>query len=250
MSILKPIHIAFALLFICTAGHYCSAQAESSYVKDLQTELKKTWPDSRTINFVFHGHSVPSGYFITPDVRKFESYPHLTLVKIKDEYPSAVINSITTSIGGEHAEGGAKRFTDEVLTMRPDVLFIDYALNDRRIGLKRAKVAWQEMIDQALAYRFTYHTGTEQRVRVVLLTPTPDTTEDILVEDTPLAQHAKLIRELADENNVGLIDSYAMFKEIAEKESLSPYMAQSNHINGKGHQVVADAIAALFVRKE
>ena len=95
--------ITYILFFISVVSHCCLAQADSSYLKDIQAELRKTWPESRTINFVFHGHSVPSGYFVTPDVRKFESYPHLALVKIKDEYPSAVVNSITTSIGGENA---------------------------------------------------------------------------------------------------------------------------------------------------
>ena len=79
------------------------------------------------------------------------------------------MNSITTSIGGEQAEQGAERFKEEVLIYRPDVLFIDYALNDRSIGLERAKIAWEQMIQEALAY------GT----KVILLTPTPDLKEDI-----------------------------------------------------------------------
>ena len=45
---------------------------------------------------------------------------------------------------------------------------------------------------------------------------------------------------------VGLVDSYALFKEIAKTEHLKGYMSQSNHINEKGHQVVADAIFEFF----
>ncbi|MEM9856681.1 MAG: GDSL-type esterase/lipase family protein [Bacteroidota bacterium] len=226
------------------------AQAGPKYLKDVRNDLRKTWPNNRTINLVFHGHSVPSGYFTTPEVRKFESYPHLTLVKIKEEYKNAVVNSITTSIGGEHAEEGAKRFAEEVITMRPDVLFIDYALNDRGIGLERARVAWQQMIDMALAHKFTDHNGNEHRVKIILLTPTPDTTEDILSDESPLALYSEQIRELAKQNDVGLIDSYALFKEIAKKESLSSYNAQSNQVNKKGHQVVATEIAKLFTQVE
>ena len=247
-TILK--YVSCTLIFIYAASHSSTAQADSTYLENVKGELTKTWPQSRTINLVFHGHSVPSGYFVTPDVRKFASYPHLALVKIKEEYPYAVINSITTSIGGEHAESGAERFTAEVLTMRPDVLFIDYALNDRSMGLERSKVAWQKMIDLALTHRFASHDGQQHTIKVVLMTPTPDTGEDILSDDAPLAQHARQIRELAKQNDVGLVDSYALFKEIAKREPLFSYMAQANHVNAKGHQVVADAIADLFVKEE
>jgi len=34
----------------------------SDYFDDVKTELKKEWPGNRTINLVFHGHSVPAGY--------------------------------------------------------------------------------------------------------------------------------------------------------------------------------------------
>jgi len=32
----------------------------------LKTELQKEWPKNRAMNIVFHGHSVPAGYFKTP----------------------------------------------------------------------------------------------------------------------------------------------------------------------------------------
>lgn len=128
-------------------AHHACAQNKidvSNYLDNVKTELRKTWPENKTINLVFHGHSVPSGYFKTPEVNTLESYPYKTLKKVKQINAHAVVNSITTSIGGEHSEQGAKRFAEEVLVHRPDVLFIDYALNDRSIGLERAKIAWEK----------------------------------------------------------------------------------------------------------
>lgn len=119
---------------------------------------------NRTLNIVFHGHSVPSGYFHGGVVNTMQAYPHLVFHGIKTQYPYTVLNVLTTSIGGEQAEQGEKRFADEVLTHRPDVLFIDYALNDRSIGLERAEKAWRKMVEAALA----------KGIKVILLTPTPD----------------------------------------------------------------------------
>ncbi len=241
---------SLSLLVFFLMPFFLGAQSGSIYLREIRDAMKIAWPNNRTINFVFHGHSVPAGYFVTPDVRKFSSYPHLSLVKIKDVYANAVVNSITTSIGGENSEQGQLRFANEVLLMRPDVLFIDYALNDRNLGLAKAKIAWQKMIDSAKVFRFTNHLGVERKVRIVLLTPTPDTQENILSETSPLALHSAQIRQLAIDNEVEIVDSYALFKKIAATESLSSYMSQNNHPNAKGHQVVADAIAKLFTEEE
>lgn len=226
------------------------AQADTSYLKNIRNDLRIKWPNNRTINLVFHGHSVPSGYYTGGVVYKFGAYPHYALEKIKGEYPYAVLNSITTSIGGENSITGSKRFEYDVLSHHPDVLFIDYALNDRKFDFAEVKAAWEQMIDSALAYRFTTRDGVVRSTKIYLMTPTPDTSEDILDDNSALAKHAAQIRQLAKDYNIGLVDSYAIFKRIASKESLDPYMAQANHINDKGHKIVGDSIAALFLKTD
>ena len=122
----------------------------ANYLDDVKTALKKEWPNNRTINLVFHGHSVPAGYFKTPVVNTLEAYPYQALKVLKSAYPYAVINIINTSIGGENSESGAKRFATDVLIHKKDVLFLYYALNHRGIGLDKAKASWEAMISQAL----------------------------------------------------------------------------------------------------
>lgn len=225
------------MVLLLTIG--CSAQSKtdtSYYLDSIKTELEKKWPENKIIHLVFHGHSVPSGYFKTPKVHTLSAYPHLVLKTVKETYPTAVVNNIVTAIGGEQSEQGAARFKDEVLIHNPDILFIDYALNDRSIGLERAKTAWETMILEALG----------RKIKVILLTPTPDLVEDILSDTAPLEQHSQQIRKLAATYELGLVDSYAIFKEIAKTELLEPFMAQSNHINEKGHQLVAEAILVYF----
>lgn len=217
------------LLMICflCVGHIVFSQ--SHYCDSVLLELRKQWPDNRTVNFVFHGHSVPSGYAQTPNVTLL-SYPHQFHRLLKDRFPYAVVNVITTSIGGEQSEQGALRMRREVLCHRPDVLFIDYALNDRYIGIECAEKAWRGMIEEALAVG----------CRVVLLTPTPDTAEDLLNPDAPLEQHAAQIRRLANEYRVGLVDSYKAFQQLARNGAdINGYMSQNNHPNERGHAVVA-----------
>ena len=82
----------------------------------------------------------------------FDAYPYLLHRGLNRRFPHAVINVIVTGIGGENSEQGAKRFKRDVLSLRPDVVTIDYALNDRAIGLARSERAWRKMIELALAH--------------------------------------------------------------------------------------------------
>ena len=209
----------------------------SDYLNDVKTELQKTWPKNRTINLVFHGHSVPAGFFKTPVVNTLEAYPFLVLKELKTLYPYAVINVINTAIGGENSVSGEKRFESEVLTHRPDVLFIDYALNDRSIGLAKASEAWSIMIEKAL----------EKKIKVILLTPSPDQKVQLSDANSELEKHRLQIIALSQKYGVGLVDSYEKFKQKAiAGEPVSDYMSQVNHPNEKGHALIANEIMEYF----
>jgi hypothetical protein len=161
----------------------------------------------------------------------------LLLKELKELYPYAVINVICTAIGGENSSQGETRFESDVLVHKPDVLFIDYALNDRGIGLEKSKEAWEEMISKAL----------EEELKVILLTPSPDQRVDILQANNELEQHAEQIKNLAQHYGIGLTDSYVKFKDRMQKgDSLSLYMSQVNHPNKIGHQLIADELMLFF----
>jgi lysophospholipase L1-like esterase len=211
--------------------------SKANYLEKIKAEMLVEWPKNRTINLVFHGHSVPAGYFKTPVVNTLASYPYLVLKDLKSAYPMTVVNVINTSIGGEHSESGLKRFEADVLTHKPDVLFIDYALNDRGMGLERAKIAWEKMIRLAL----------EKNIKVILLTPSPDQRVDIKDDLSILDQHANQIKELAKNFQIGLIDTYALYKnKVKSGSNLVDYMSQVNHPNEKGHQMITDEIMGYF----
>ncbi len=209
----------------------------TSYAKDLVPLFEAEWPNNRTVNIVYHGHSVPAGYFKTPDVQTFNAYPHLLLQAIKKKFNKAVVNVIVTATGGENSISGAARFERDVLNVHPDVVTIDYALNDRGIGLEAAKKAWSEMIQKAL----------DAHVKVVLLTPTWDTSVNPDNPSDPLFQHAEQIRQLAKDYKVGLADSLKAFLNERKKGvKLESLMSQINHPNRKGHELVVRELKPWF----
>lgn len=230
--------LVFTAIFLQTLS-YAAAQhpADLHYLDSLKKELNTKWPKNRTINLVFHGHSVPAGYWHNSEVHTLDSYPLLVLAKIKEMYPHAVVNVIITAIGGENAEKGQARMATDVLPHKPDVLFIDYALNDVGLGLESAKDAWEEMIKEAQ----------KENIKIILLTPSPDQRQDILEPENPLALHAEQIRQLSVDYQIGLADPFMVFQQIEREEgNLKRYMSHVNHPNRKGHEIIASKIVEWF----
>ena len=231
-------NLLFIPILLCTFWTQAQTIADpANYLSGLKSEMQKEWPKNRTINLVFHGHSVPAGYFKTLQVNTLGAYPNLFLKKLKAIYPLAVVNIIVTAIGGENSVQGAERFAQDVLIHKPDLILIDYALNDRGYGLEKAYLAWNQMIKQAK----------DHGIKVILLTPSPDQSVNYADPENELKKHADQIRKIARENQVGLVDSYQAFEFLyPEKEQLSKYMAQVNHPNELGHELIANELMKWF----
>lgn len=208
------------------------------YLGALSDLLAKQWPENRTVNIVCHGHSVPSGYLATPLVDPFCAYPHMLHRILKERFPYAVLNVIVTGIGGENAKQGAARFERTVLNHAPDVLTIDYGLNDRKITLEEAKASWRIMIEQAL----------NEQVKVILLTPSWEQSWFHQDENWRMLElHAEQIRDLAEEYNVGLADSFAEFQRyIDQGGELQDLLSHINHPSRTGHGLIAASLSRWF----
>ena len=62
-----------------------------------------------------------------------------------------------------------------------------------------------------------------------------------------LNQHAEQIRKLAEEFQVGLVDSLAAFKiELARGKELTNLMSQVTHPNARGHKLVSAELEKWF----
>ena len=207
-----------------------------TYLAPLSEELRREWPKNRMVHVVFHGHSVPAGYFRTPVVDTFHAYPHLVHIGIKAAYPHAVVNATVTAIGGENSLSGAKRFERDVHSLRPDVVVIDYALNDRGVGLDAAGAAWTSMITACR----------QKNIKVILCTPTGDTSSRRNDPNDALVQHTEQIKRLAAEHEVGLADVFSAWSATIAKVGEQVLHSQGNHPSFDGHKVAESVISPWF----
>ena len=211
---------------------------KQTYLYHLTESLRKQWPDYRPHTIVCHGHSVVTGAYAKSVVRPFDAYPHLWHRLLNEKFPTALINVFVSALGGEHAAAGAERFERDVMSHRPDLVTIDYALNDRGDGLEKARGAWCRMLDICAA----------AGVPVILLTPTLDVSSVLDPEQGDiLAAHAQQIRSLASEYAVGLCDPHKRFlKYIEDGGDINELLVWPNHPNRLGHEMIARELSGWF----
>lgn len=208
------------------------------YLADISDQLNLKWPENQYINIVCHGHSVPAGYFATPFVNSVHAYPHLLYLKLKERFPYAVLNVIVTAIGGENSVQGSARFDEDVLSLKPSVLTIDYGLNDRMVTLEESEHAWRSMIESAL----------DRHIKLILLTPSWD--QSYFRQDDEwksLLHHTEQIRTLAEEYDVALADTFAAYEHYIDKGGdLNDLLSHINHPSAIGHGMIEREISSWF----
>ena len=241
MNTLNSLAVAFiaaASIVSCsgesTARVAVGAGAPGDCMAEVVRDLKVAWPKNQTVNIIAFGHSVPAGYAITPEVRKKDAYPRLLEDALADRYPHAVLNVITSGVGGENSTQGLARFQRDVLDHHPRVVLIDFALNDRPLGVEVAKGNLAKIVDGVRS----------AGACPVLLTPTWDEQASPNQPGDALGEQAAMIRGLAKELGVPLADSLAAFAAYRGDRHL--LMAQFNHPNKDGHKIVLSQIMPLF----
>ncbi|MBB5876101.1 MULTISPECIES: SGNH/GDSL hydrolase family protein [Xanthomonas] len=231
---MKTILLLSCLVAAPFVAHAATSADSGTCLGAVKHELRLAWPQNHTINIVTFGHSVPAGYFVVPAVHSKDAYPQRIADALEQLYPTAVINVITSAVGGENSSQGLSRFVAEGLGHLPRVITIDYGLNDRNLTVAQSRSNLAAMIREARA----------ANACVVLMTPSIDLKGDPPAAKSTLLEQVDMIRKLAKTEGVSLVDSYAAF--AAYQGNRQDLMAQSNHPNAKGHQLIADKVVELL----
>ena len=98
------------------------------------TNTYKRLTDDRELNIVYFGGSVTEGYGVS---REVESWRALSGEWFKSQFPAATINTYSAAIGGTDTHLGIMRLETDVISKNPDLLFIEFAMNDNYCGLSK-----------------------------------------------------------------------------------------------------------------
>ncbi|MBP5404586.1 MAG: GDSL family lipase [Clostridia bacterium] len=166
-------------------------------------------------------------------------------------YPNVPFNVINAGISGDNAQGGLKRLDRDVLSYRPDLVIVGFALNDSTTG-KEGLPAYKEALAEIV--KRVVGAGAE----CIVLTPNAMNTKisDFIKEPAyekvaknllriqtsgVLDLYAEAAREVAAENGATICDVYAKWKKmIAAGVNVTELLANKlNHPLREMHYLTA-----------
>lgn len=211
---------------------------KQNYLRSLTEQMELPFPDNRMINIVIHGHSQTCGYTTGHVVDPFAAYPHQLHKLLHHRFPFAPLNIIVTGIGGECSVSGAERLEQDVLCHKPNLVTIDYALNDRFVDIGAAQTAWEQMVAQLC----------EKGIPAILLTPTID----IPAAYDPsalqiLQQYDEMIHKVGDKYHVAVAEIFQVWVNYLKQGGrIEDLLCGVNHSSELGHQLTAMELNAWF----
>ena len=126
-----------------------------AYLNNTALKMK----EKKELNIAYIGGSVTAGVGLeTNYYAATDSWRALTTSWLKDTYPDATITETNAGIGGTGSAFGAYRAIDDLKlkddAKKPDLLFVDFAINDQYDGITTAEV--KQYMETLIRTVYTY----------------------------------------------------------------------------------------------
>ena len=204
------------------------------------------------------GQTVRVAYF-GGSITAQEGYRPKTLKWLREQYPNAKFEEINASIGGTGSDLGVYRFKQDVLDHKPDLVFVEFSVNDGGASPEYIWRAMEGIVRQAwkadptidLCYVYTFRTGYEKDLDAGLC-PRAAGADEILADyyGIPSINMAMRTAELARQGKL----IYVPTKDAEGKDQPAPegtilFSNDGVHPLDAGHviytQVITDALKAM-----
>ena len=151
------------VLLICLCALHVSAQSvdlpeELIARKGLPNFLRKLQHSHDTITIAYLGGSITAAN---------NGWRDKTYSWLEKQYPDVVFKQINATIGGTGSRLGVHRLDDHVLKYKPDLLFVEFAVNDHDAGRKSVLTSMEAIVrktwkaypetDICFVYTFAYY---------------------------------------------------------------------------------------------
>lgn len=184
----------------------------------------------KELNIAYFGGSVTDGHGAS--IANETSWRALTTKWLKESYPSAKINETNAAIGGTSSYFGLFRYQRDVKPSNPDLIFIDFAINDTYYDFTEEQSVYNmESIVNTISKDFP-------QADIVMVFVTDQSR--LGTEYTALKAH----KAVADYYGIPTINvGAALDEEIkASGKAFSDYVTDIVHPNDNGYKVYADCV--------
>lgn len=188
------------------------------------------------------GDSVSCGHFEMIDLARglmahdpCACYMEKVRVRLQQVYPLTAVTLVNSAIAGDNIASMEQRLTRDVISHQPDLVVLNATLNwpDYRGTFADFQAAYRRVVQRILL---------ETDADLLLLTPNITTYED------ELAPRVQLVKDLADEFQLPMVDLHRMFTDLLTPEEYPAVLANGeNHPTVRGHEFMARAIMKVLV---
>jgi len=178
---------------------------------------------------------------------------------LQEELPAKglAVKVINAGVGGHNTMHGRKRFAHDVLAHKPDLVIIQFGINDAAMDVwKGATESRVPMAKYVANLRLFVRALKKARARVILMTPNalrwtpklkelygkpPYDPDDPRGFNVVLTRYAAAMRKVGKAERVPVIDVFAAFERYgkAPDKSVDDLLLDGMHPNDKGHQIVS-----------
>lgn len=190
------------------------------------------------VTIVCLGDSITGVYYHSGGLR---AYPEMLEIALRKTYPQAQVNVRNAGISGDTTRGALARLERDVIAHKPHLVTVMFGMNDLvRTPLDEFKSNLREISARCR------QTGAE-----VLFCTQNSVMETAARPGRKLAEFTQAIRETGRAEGVEVVDCFALFEAVRDKDPLEWTLLHSDeiHPNMDGHKLFAEAIARSITGK-
>ncbi|MBB5394101.1 SGNH/GDSL hydrolase family protein [Mucilaginibacter sp. AK015] len=201
----------------------------------------------KPVKIVFFGDSITE-YGVKPD-----GFITLFQQMLKDNKQDGNYETAGAGIGGNKIYDLYLRYEDDVLTKNPDMVVIWVGVND--VWHKRLFGTGTDWDKFARFYTALIKKIQAKGIKVTICTPASigEKTDYSNELDGDLNRYSQIIRDVAAQNNCGLVDFRKLFHEYAVKNNPQNkdrdiLTVDGVHLNATGNKLVADVLYKTLIK--
>lgn len=203
-------------------------EEQRKYVQRTRRDLE-VGADATIVCF---GDSITAGYAVR------RGFPSFWLESLRQRFPDARIEMINSGISGDTSLDGLARLDWAVLSYEPDLVTINFGINDcvLGLGLEEFELNLVQMVRRIRA-------GPDSEVLLLSSQPLETPPYDRLVLD-----YYQAVKRVAGEMDVGFVDVYGAWMErVHAGTPLSSLILPGlDHPNEAGYRIIAEELMRLF----
>jgi len=204
------------------------AEEQKRFVERTAADLR----EGCDVTIVAFGDSITAGFAVR------RGFPSFWKVALAQKYPEARVEMINSGISGDTTQDGLARLDWAVLSYEPDLVTINFGINDcvLGLGLEEFELNLVEMVRRIRA-------GPASEILLLSSQPLETQPYDRLVLD-----YYQAIERVAREMDAGFVDvNGAWMERVQQGTPLSSLILPGlDHPNEAGYRVIAEELMRLF----